>query len=63
MTSSATGQDAAAPTGLPGRPVDHETSPVRLFCAAFLESRVAASALAILLLLVALAVTAPWFVP
>lgn len=38
-------------------------SPLRRFAVEFLESRVAASALAILLLLVALAVTAPWFVP
>jgi peptide/nickel transport system permease protein len=38
-------------------------SPLRRFAAEFLESRVAATALAILVLLVVLAVTAPWFVP
>ncbi|MBV1696576.1 MAG: ABC transporter permease [Hyphomicrobiales bacterium] len=54
-------------TNMPTKPLDVDASgnesPLRRFAAEFLESRVAATALGILLLLVALAVTAPWFVP
>ncbi|HWE20422.1 MAG TPA: ABC transporter permease [Hyphomicrobiaceae bacterium] len=49
--------------GSGGSGPDRTETPLRLFLAEFLESRIAAAALLVLVLLVTLAVTAPWITP